>query len=78
MFEQDRPRTPQPSPAGLEALGVDYLQSLHRALSSAQTLPHESRLQHERLSIRFARRARIGNKNDPAARWRTRAEAPID
>ena len=78
MFEQDRPRTPQSSPAGLDALCVDYLQSLHRALSSAQTLPRESRLQHERLSVRFARRARLGNRSDPAARWRTRAEAPID
>ena len=62
MFEQE-PRTfAKPSRPGLDEICADYLEALHRALARARTIPRETRLQHERLSSRFARKIRIGGQ----------------
>ena len=60
MFEQERSTFAKPRRTGLDATCADYLEALHRALEGARTIPRETRLQHERLSIRFARKIRVG------------------
>ncbi len=62
MFEQERRTFTKPSRPGLDAICADYLETLHRALAGARAIPRETRLRHQRLSIRFARKIRIGGR----------------
>ena len=63
MFEHERRTFAQPNRGGLDGECAGYLESLHRALAGAHAIPRETRLQHERLSIRFARKIRIGEQH---------------
>ena len=63
MFEQERRTLTKPSRLGIEEVCADYLESLHRALAGVHTIPLETRLQRERLSIRFARKIKIGEQS---------------
>jgi len=58
MFAQDGSTRFQAG--ALDSICAHYMETLHRELSEARATDHETRLQHERLSIRFSRRLRVG------------------
>lgn len=62
MFEPNRPRPARLNSFDANARRVEPLGSLQRALSDAAKLPRETRLQRERLSMRFARKVKIGDR----------------
>lgn len=62
MFEQESPVRMQTTPTKLDRICADYLTSLHRSLFAVRDSPRETRLQRERLSIRFARKIRVGER----------------
>ncbi|MCP4202945.1 MAG: hypothetical protein GY769_13565 [bacterium] len=78
MFALDRSRIAQPQRASIDTICADYLDALHRALVSAHTNPRETRLQHERLSLRFARKIKIGEQRRMATGRRDSVRETLD
>ena len=78
MFENDRAKVAQPGRASLDDICADYLESLQRALVGARTVPRETRLQHERLSMRFARRIKVGERELVSGRGSRPVSEAID
>lgn len=54
-------KTRQSDSSNLDSLCADYVADLDSALKTARQAPRDTRLQRERLSMRFARRVKVGD-----------------